>query len=86
MRRRRWRQGPETEPQYADASAMLGMSYLQTGQIQKAEEPLETALRGEPEDGGGSPWASRFESATFRVRAECSFQGALASEFDRSCR
>jgi len=29
---------------------MLGMSYLETGQIQRAEEPLETALRANPKD------------------------------------
>jgi predicted Zn-dependent protease len=32
------------------ASAMLGMSYLETGQIDKAEEPLQTAFRANPKD------------------------------------
>ena len=32
------------------ASAMLGMSYLEMGQDEKAEEPLEAALRANPKD------------------------------------
>ena len=32
------------------ASAMLGMSYLETGQVEKAEEPLQAALRANPKD------------------------------------
>jgi predicted Zn-dependent protease len=32
------------------ASAMLGMSYLEIGQFENAEEPLQTALRANPND------------------------------------
>jgi predicted Zn-dependent protease len=32
------------------ASAMLGMSYLETGQVEKAEAPLQTALQANPKD------------------------------------
>jgi tetratricopeptide (TPR) repeat protein len=43
-------QGLKLNPDMPTASAMLGMSYLETGQAEKAEEPLETALRASPKD------------------------------------
>src|SRR6201996_7378161 len=43
-------QGLKLNPDMPTASAMLGMSYLETGQVDKAEKPLETALRANPKD------------------------------------
>lgn len=43
--------GLDLNPNMPTASAMLGMSYLETGHADKAEEPLEAALHSNPKDG-----------------------------------
>src|ERR1700723_3895258 len=43
-------EGLRLNPDMPTASAMLGMSYLEIGQVEKAEEPLEAALHANPKD------------------------------------